>query len=254
MARLTELSSQLHQNMCIAPNAASDYASKQHIMQLQATELPHAATCFPVFVSRNSRNGQLSLSALASFVMHKNLFLDKGLWQPVFKPQRLQTHPLYLMQSPSDEKQFTIGFDADSNDIVSGQGSALFSADGKASPALTEITRLLNNELTMTHQSHTFLKKLDELDLLKPVDLQVQYQVGETEVITGLYTINEDNLQTLPIEQLDQLRKSGYLTPIHALLISLLQINMLINKHNASDDLPTITAVKIEASKEQTNQ
>lgn len=254
MARLTELSNQHHKTMCIAPKAAVRYAAKQHVMNLQASELAHASTCFPVFVSRNTRNGQLSLSALASFVSNRNLFLHNDLWQPVFKPSSLLTYPLYLMQSPTNEQSFTIGFDADSGDITEESGTALFSDDGKATAELMEITKLLNAELTNTQQSMAFLKAMDELDLLKSVDLQVQYQIGQTEVIRGLYTIDEERFQTLSIEQLDQLRKMGYLMPIHALLISLLQVNMLINKHNATEDLPSISAVKIEVSKDLTNQ
>lgn len=254
MARLTELSNQQHKDLCIVPNAAVNYAAKQHVMNLQASELAHAATCFPVFISRNSRNGQLSLSALASFVTGRNLFLQNASWQPVFKPSSLLTYPLYLMQSPKTEQSFTIGFDAESEDLADGNGTPLFTEDGKATAELMEMTKLLNNELTSMQQSMAFLKTLDELNLLKSVDLQVQYQVGQTEVIRGLYTINEERLQTLDVEQLDSLRKAGYLMPIHALLISLLQINMLINKHNATDDLPSISTVKIEVSKELTNQ
>lgn len=254
MARLTELSNQHHQKMCIAPKAAVRNAAKQHVMNLQASEIANAATCFPVFLSRNTRNGQLSISALASFVANRNLFLQNDVWQPVFKPSSLLTYPLYLMQSPTDQQNFTIGFDAESDAIKEGEGTALFSADGKATPELMEISKLLNTELTMTQQSMAFLKTMDDLSLLKSVDLQVQYQVGQTEVIRGLYTIDEERFQTLSIEQLEQLRKMGYLMPIHALLISLLQVNMLINKHNTTEDLPTISAVKIEVSKELTNQ
>jgi hypothetical protein len=250
MARLTELSSKTHKSLNIVNNAAVRFAAKQHVMALQATEIPQAATCFPVFISRNSTNGQLSISALTSFIPNRNVYVRNDIWEPVFKPSRIQTHPLYLMQSPEDEKRFTIGFDTESGEVSSEAGTPLFTEEGKASESLMEITRLLHNELKLIGQSFTFLKTIEELQLLKAVDMPVQFESGQVDVIQGFYTIDEDRLQTLSTEQFETLRKSGYLMPIHALLISMLQVNALINRHNTLSDVPKINGVKIETRKD----
>ncbi len=253
MPTLTELKSAAHSNLKIAPNATTDITSRQHMLSVQAAELANAATCFPVLISRNSQNGRLSISALTSFTAGQNLFVSETGWEPVFQPISVQTLPLYLMQLPSDPNQFTVGFDAQSGHLSEQSGTALFDAEGKATATLTEKSKLLETELNHYRQTFAFLNALEEHGLLKPIDIQVQFQDGHTNVIQGLYTINEDSLQTMDISALDGLRSQGYLMPIHALLMSLYQVNVLVNRHNARQPELPIKAVKIEVSKNLTN-
>ena len=253
MATLTELKSADHPNLHIAPNAMIDIASKQHMLNVQAIELANAATCFPVFISRNTTNGRLGISALTSLHAGENLFIRNQQWEPVFQPLSVRSLPLYLMQKAEDPTQFTVGFDAQSEHFSTTEGTPLFSEDGQATETLKDKSKVLETELMQYRQSFAFLKAMEELDLLKQVDLQVQFQSGHVNVVQGLYTINEDRLQTMEAEQFEKLRTSGYLMPIHALLMSLFQVNVLVSRHNAAGDKEPITAVKIEVSKNLTS-
>lgn len=253
MATLTELTSAQHKDLQIMPSAVMQQISKQHMLNVHATEVANAATCFPVFISRNTTNGRLSISALTNVVAGHNLFVSNGQWDPVFQPNGLQTLPLYLMQKPDDPNQFTVGFDSSSDCFGTSGGEPLFNDEGKATNVLMEKSKLLENELTLVRQTHAFLRVLEQHNLLKSVDLQVQYDNDRVNIIQGLYTINEDQLQTMNTEQFDELRKAGYLMPIHALLMSLYQVNVLVNRFNAQSLTEKITAVKIEVSKNLTN-
>lgn len=252
MAKLTELSINAHKNLKVTNDAMMSHASRQHVCNLQAQEIANAATCFPVFITRNSINGQLAVSAMMSFATQENLFVQDNSWHSVFQPTNFRTYPLYLMQSPENEKHFTIGFDQDSGHLSEEHGLALFTGDGKATPMLSEKTKLLEGELEQMRLTYAFTKMIDSLDLMKSVDLQVHYQSGEVGVIKGLQTIDEDKLQTISTDDLDKLRKAGYLAPIYAMLMSLFQINVLINKHNNLTTHTNIDTVKIEVSKDTT--
>ena len=250
MNKLVELSSTKHKNYKIAPDATARLASKQHIMNLRAHEIANAATCFPVFATRNTHDGGMAFSAMTSFEVGTNLFVDSNKWQPVFMPLSLQTHPVYLMQSPRDEKSYTFGILEDSDDFSSSEGIALFDEQGKPSDKLNQINSSLQASVQQDVQTHQFAKDLDQLKLFKALDLNVQYNDGQLQKIQGLQTIDEERLQNLATEELESLHQKGYMTPIHAILISLFQVNVLINKNNARNPNQGIVQVKMEVSKE----
>ena len=89
------------------------------------------------------------------------------------------------------------------------------------------------------------------MGLLKSIDLVVQYQDGTNQSITGLITIDEDKINTLSAEQLHGLNQQGYLVQIHALLISIYQLNSIIQKQNSRIDLPKVAQLKIEVAKDR---
>lgn len=253
MATLTELSIKDHQGLKIAPNAHIQFAAKQHVLNISAAEIANAATCFPIFVSRNNTTGSWVFSAMTSFELGQNLYVQDQHWTPIFNPMSMRTYPLFLMPSEKKEKTFTVGFNEESDALSTTDGTDLFQQDGKATEHLADVTQMLNDELNKLKQSYEFGNVIEKLGLLKEVDLKVQYQDGTTNVIKGLHTINEDVLQAMDGEKLMQLNKVGYLTPIHALLVSLFQLNVLVNKNNALDYKPKVTAVKMEVSKEATH-
>jgi len=59
-------------------------------------------------------------------------------------------------------------------------------------------------------------------------------------------------MQLLSAEQLAHLNTKGYLAPIHAILLSILQLNSIVKKNNANDELKNIGQVKLETSKQST--
>ena len=65
-----------------------------------------------------------------------------------------------------------------------------------------------------------------------------------------MHTIDEDKFQSLSIEDLDKLRKEGYLMPIHAMLVSIMQVNKLINLSNEVVERAQIVEVKMEVAKD----
>lgn len=258
MRTLTELSSKLHRDLKIDENEVDAYLSRQHTLAIEASEIVHAATYYPVFITRNNQNGGWAFSAITSVLPEQNVYMQGENTLASFSPSSIKTFPLYLMQKPDNEKQFTIGFDETSHAISQRGQQALFAEDGSATQALMERTQLLNQSLQLVKQSFDFSQLLDELSLIKAINLNVSFQSGETNKINGLHTIDEDAFALLSGEQLSHLQKQGYLMPIHALLMSLLQLNQLIQRHNdyTNQQLKTetspgiITNVKIEVNKD----
>jgi SapC len=252
MTELKELNNNEHSNLKVSKGCILTYASQSHILSLRATEVGHAATSLPVFMTKNQHTGNWNISAVTSVQPGNNLFVENDQWTATYQPTCMQTYPFYLMNSPKKENSYTVGIDINSTDFSVEEGQPLFEADGKATAYLSKVTSLLEADIKNDIQTHQFLEVIDKIGLIKPIDLLIQYRDGTANTIQGLHTINEEVLHALTAEQLLELNSKGYFTPIHAMLISLLQINLLVKKNNADSSLNDIQQVKIETSKNQT--
>ncbi len=247
---LTELSSVTHADLKMDPTGALKVAATQHMINLKVSEVGMAVSSFPVFISRASDTADWTISAINSYELGDNLFVQNDAWIGTHMPVGMQTYPFFLMRSPKDEKNFTIGIDEQSNVFSKEEGEALFE-DGKASVRLSQATAQL--ELEIKHDVHTyqFGKKIEELGLIRPIDLQVHYNKGLVNTLKGLNTIDEQALHDLDAEKLGELRKDGYLLPLYAMLTSIYQFNNLIKLHNLKFPENTIAQVKLEVPKQE---
>ncbi|MFT6776841.1 MAG: hypothetical protein ACJAV1_000753 [Paraglaciecola sp.] len=251
MTKLVELSSTLHAQLKVLPDCETAFAETQQIMRLRVSETSKAATNFPVFFTRNSHDGNWVLSALTSFESNQCLFVKQGKWLATYQPTVLQTYPLFLMQSPKNIESYTIGVFEQSSAFSEHSGEDLFDDKGKASLYLSRIKTLLEADIKNDIQTYQFGKKLEQLGLLKAIDLLVHHEDGSVQTLSGLNTIDEDKLQALSAEQLHELNQQGYLVQIHAMLISIYQLNLLIRKHNEIQDSNKIAQLKVEIAKER---
>ncbi len=246
---LVELSSKAHKDLKIKTNAVIKHIAKQHLINLRATELGQAATCYPVFATKNSHNGFWTFSAMTSFVPNENLFVTDDKFDAIYSPTSINTFPFYLMKAPSEKNAYTIGILEDAGDFSKTSGESLFDENGQPTEGTKRKAQLLDADVQKDIQTAQFSKRLEDLGLFKALDMTVQLLDGDSNKIRGLHTIDEDRLQTLSSEELDSIHKQGYLTPIHAMLISLLQVNRLISLNNKNIDRAQIIEVKMEVAK-----
>jgi hypothetical protein len=252
MTKLVELNSKKHRELRVRPNCKIELASTQQIMKLRVTETSKAVTSFPVFFSRDQRTGGWVLSALTSLENGSNLFIKQHQWDSSFQPSSMQTYPLFLMQSEQQDNSFTLGVMEQSDAFSKELGEPLFDNNGRSSLYLSHMQKLLEADIKNDIETIKFSQKLVELDLLKSISLSIQYQDDSVQNLNGLHSINEDKLNALTAQQLDELNKLGYLIPIHAMLISIYQLNKLVRKHNGLQSLNPIKQLKIEVARDRT--
>lgn len=249
MTELIEVNSNTHSTLKVNKNSAIEYASKLHIMNLRVDEVGKAVSSFPVFLTRGNVNGQWGLSVLTSFEAGCNVFVENEAWQSVYQPSCMQSFPFYLMRSPSNENSYAVGIDETNPVFSSESGDSLFDDENNATPFLHHKTKLLEAELKSDMQSFEFTQYIQSLGLVKSIDLVVHYEDGASQTLKGLNTVDEDKLQALSSEQLMELNKRGYLSPIHAMLVSIYQLNSLIVKNNKFENLRKIKSIKLEVTK-----
>lgn len=251
MKKIVELSSTDHKDLKLDAQAAIQIAAKQQTLNIRISEVAQCAANFPVFFMSNVATGNWALSGLTSFVPNSNLFLSEEKWLATYLPIMVQTYPFFLVNSSTEEKGFTIGIDEDSEALSKEHGEPIFSGENKASMHLSQVTSMLEADIKNTVHTAQFIELIEKLELMKAVDMIVYFNDGTAQNMTGLHTIDEDKLQLLSAQTLEELNKKGYLVQIHAMLISLYQINSLIQKNNAVDGLDKIRQVKFETTKDK---
>lgn len=251
MIELVELSNTKHKTLKVVKDSGVEFAAKQQILGLRANEITRAATNFPVFFIKNPRDGSLSVSTLTSFAQGDNLFVSEGVWLATFQPSLLQSYPFYLMQSPRDERSYTIGIDPSNPAFSVDSGDPLFDSTGRPTDRLNRVKGLLETDIQNDIATRDFVAEVENLDLVKQIDLQVHFQKGAKQTIAGVYTIDEDKLNQLGAEQLLALNSQGYLQQIHGMIMSIYQLNALLRKHNDSDSETKLSQVKIEVARDQ---
>lgn len=249
MTELTELTAAKHSALRVVPKRVLDVIKTRHLINIRVNEVGQATSCFPCFVTRANNSSSWALSAVSGLELGKNLFLKEEQWNAIYQPSSMQTYPFHLMKSPKDETKFAIGFDPQSNALSENEGEPLFEDGKKASLYLSRISALLEANINNDIQTFEFTKKLSELGLIKSINVLVEHDDGTVNTVKGLHTIDEDKLQSLSAEDFEGLRSKGYLAPIYALLISVFQLNSLLQKHNAATQGPSITQIRLEVAK-----
>ncbi|MEO0576562.1 MAG: SapC family protein [Pseudomonadota bacterium] len=251
MAQLIPLNTETHRNLKVSKDCATRFASTQHILNVRAAEVGFAVANMPVFINRNTANGHYLLSAVTSFEQGSSLFVnDKG-WEGTWVPTMLQTYPIFLMNAPETEQGYAVGISDDGKDFSEAEGEPLFNDDGTNSGYLTRVSSLLRDDIGRDIQTREFLKKLESLDLYKAVDISVGYADESVQTITGLHTIDEDKMKDLDGDTLAEMNEKGYLLVAYALLVSLNQMNSLVQRHNMQNGKTPIKQVKLEVAQQR---
>ena len=249
MPKFTKLSNIDHKSLKVSENCAIKLASTQHIISIKITEVARAVSNFPVFMSKAPGTDGWEISAVAGLEIASNLFVKDQQWDASYLPTTMQTYPFYLTQSEEEGSGFTVVINETSEDFSDQDGAALFDESGQASIFLNRLIGLLEADIKNELHTLKFVEKLAEIGLIKAVDILVHYESGSISAVSGLHTIDEDKLKSISDEEFAELRQRGYLAPIYAMLISIYQLNSLLQRHNAVDGSKRIVQVNVENSK-----
>lgn len=251
MRNLTELTQTAHAKLKVKHQAALENAASMHVLNLRVSEVAKTAASLPIFISKHNHDGSRAMSALTSIVPGTNTFVSQGNWQALYQPISVRTYPFYLMKSPKDETSYTIGIFEDSDAFSESMGQELFDESGRASLYLAEQSKLVESSIKEDILTHEFLNEIDAIGLIKSVDLVVQYASGESQVLKGLCTLDEDKIQALEGEQLQKYHQNGYLAAMQGMLSSLFQLNNLVQHNNRVEGMDSIQQIRLETARDR---
>lgn len=229
-SNLAILNGKDHVNVKLSPNKDFAHIADHHMTQILAHEMAHAAQELPVVFIQAEDNESFYCVALLGLKEGENLLVNKeNRWQAGFIPAGYTHHPLSLAPHPTDDSQYSITIDMDSDTVSETEGSALYNEDGSETEELLERRKALEIYYRSSLVTKDFNTIIKDLGLLEP--LRISFAVGEDKRdVTGVFAIDEKKLNALSDEQFLDLRKKGCLAPIYAHLVSLKQLQRLINR------------------------
>ena len=224
--RLVELSRSEHGGLRISSDLAEASASTQHLIPLVATEFRKAATQYPIVFAKHPETGRFNSYVLNGLGLNENLFWTGTELDVTYVPLNVRRQPFYV----GTENALCI--DLDSPCVEASGTKALVETDGSDSAYLKEILTILGDLMAGREVTEQFITALLSLDLLAPILLDIRLDDGTPLRLEGLYGIDEERLRQLEERDFLQLRKSGHLDLIYAVIMANGQIFRLIRLKN----------------------
>jgi SapC len=232
--RLVELSRSEHGGLRISSDLAEASASTQHLIPLVATEFRKAATQYPIVFAKHPETGRFNSYVLNGLGLNENLFWTGTELDVTYVPLNVRRQPFYVGTDEACEgsAKNVLCIDLDSPCVDAAGTKALVEADGGDSAYLKEILSILRDLMTGREATEAFIANLLSLDLLAPVLLDIRLDDGTPLRLEGLYGLDEERFRQLEESDILQLRKSGHLDLIYAVMMASGQIFRLIRLKN----------------------
>jgi hypothetical protein len=199
-------------------------AAKLNSMFVAAVEFGDACREYPVVFVRagNDAEGKVQLAPVAVFGLTEgeNLFiLPDGRWRAHYLPAMIRQYPFAMGRV--DEKTYAICVDTAWSGVSESEGTRLFGDDGEPS----ELTQLVQKQLEQieieVQRTRMVGERLMALDLMREMRFDATLPDGQTVVVQGFLTVDEDKLKAVSDADMLDLQRTGILALVHAHLISL---------------------------------
>lgn len=230
---VTLLEKKRHKDWWVEPLGDLSYAAATNSIFLLAGEFVKAAKEYPIIFAKDGES--VFCAALVGLRDSENLFVQtegahKGKWDGAYVPAYVRRYP-FIPASRSDRGELTVcidesfaGFNQD------GRGDRLFEEDGRPGVILEKSISFLQNYQSQHQRTLEFCEVVKNLDLLEPMNAEVEMKSGDKFSLSGFFTVDRKKLVGLTDKQLVPLFKKGDLELIHAHLLSLDNFGKLMAK------------------------
>jgi hypothetical protein len=198
----------------------------------QALVVPHEfeqlQRDYPILF-RTDSDGGFQAVAILGLDRGENLFLREGEWITRYVPATLRRGPLFLAVADVEQAgEPGIVIDLDDARVGDSEGERLFLPHGGAGPFLQQAAEALRTVHEGLQASRVMFELFAELDLIAPIEINVDLGNGTHYRLPDLFTVAAEQLSSLPGSSLERLNRAGLLAAaIHA-RSSLANINRLI--------------------------
>jgi hypothetical protein len=239
VTQIATLNTEAHRSLRVdgRPSAAWD---NQRFAQVVVGEFAHLLVHYPILFSKDGATGRLYCGALLGYDEGENLFLEE--WRA-----GRRYRPLILQRAPFLPCGKFLAIDLD-HPRVGVEGESLFTNDGRPTPYLESVRQAIKYLHSGMQATEVFIKRLLELRLIEPIDLEVELDDGSRRDGVGLYTIDVGALAALADATVVELHRRGYLRLIDFMIASLKQLPLLTSRKNARLLRGTETLARMQPS------
>jgi SapC len=225
MTQIVLLSKETHRSLKVDGRASAAYGDDRHFVQVTVNEFPLLVVHYPLFFSKDPNTGGFYCGVMLGFKEGENLFLRE--WQ-----DREFYRPLILQRGPFHAHGPELAIDLDHPRVGAEGAKPLFTDYGEPTRYLQSIIWAFQDLKPGIETTNFFVARLLELQLIEPVDIDVEFEDGSAHKCVGLYAVNQEALSRLPDIVVLELFRRGYLRLIHLMIASLKQFPVLARKKN----------------------
>ncbi|MEW9797208.1 SapC family protein [Alteromonas sp. CYL-A6] len=225
------LDKEKHKDLKIAVQNSFKYAGGTHLAAASIREFAQLGSCMPIVFIQDPKAERYHVVAMLGMEANQNMYIEGDKWKAPHVPMNILRYPFDVR--PDGDK---LGVFIDENcDMFGDEGERLFTESGEPSEFLQNRQNLLGELANSEMVTKRFVEKVVELDLLDPIQIRLTYVDGSARNVTGMFSINERKLLELSDEVVLELHKNGFLGAMYALMLSLGQLNRLVELSNSTD-------------------
>lgn len=234
MAKHVLLNNITHKDLKIVPGHSAAFGDNVGSTLTFPTEFGDVHREYAILFQKNPETGKFQSVVLLGLKSDENLFLTASAgWQANYIPAVIERGPFLIgfqdqSRDGGDERAPVIHVDMESPRVSQTEGNDVFLDHGGLSPYLENISRVLNRIYDGMQISDAMFNAFTELDLIEPVNLEIELNEREKYRLQGNYTIHREKLANLAGEDLERLNRSGFLRCAFLAVESLGNIQRLI--------------------------
>ena len=223
------VTNQRHRDWSIKKGADCTFAKHVNAVPLTAVEFGAASAEYAIVFTGTA--GAYMPTVILGMRDRQNLYLNEdGSWRAKYLPAFIRRYP-FVFASSDDGTRFTLCLDeAFSGCNQAGLGERLFDAEGTRTQYLEGVLNFLQQYQGQFQLTQAFCKKLHELDLLEPMQAQINLPTGEKVALTGFMAVNRDRMKKLSGEKLAELVQTNELELIYIHLHSIRNVSVMADR------------------------
>ena len=222
------LNREAHKAKKISPSNSYAFASKANSLYLAGVEFIEACKEYPIVFTQVGQ-GKIVPVAMMGLREGENLYVDKdGKWSAGYVPAFVRRYPFVLAEL--EGQQMGVCIDEGYSGLNEKDGEALFDSKGNNTPFLQNALDFLNRYQVEYLRTDRFCQRLKDMGLLMEMNAKADLFDGTSFMVNGLMVVDERKLLQLTDAQALELYRSGELSWIYAHLVSLSNLNRLVDK------------------------
>lgn len=245
------LNREAHKAKKIAPSGSFAFAGKANSLYMAGVEFIEACKEYPIVFTQVGQ-GKIVPVAMLGLREGENLFVGaNGKWSAGYVPAFVRRYPFVLAEL--EGQQMGVCIDEGYAGLNEKEGEALFDSKGNNTPFLQNALDFLNRYQVEYMRTERFCQRLKDLGLLMEMNAKADLFDGTSFMVNGLMVVDERKLLQLTDAQALEVFRSGELSWIYAHLVSLSNLNRLVDKladsKRATGTVAAPAASTVEASK-----
>jgi hypothetical protein len=214
------LSAARHHDCAVEIGKGYGFSSKINSVPLMAVEFPHAASEYAIVFA--GKADDFMPAVILGVRDNENLYLSKDAnWDAKYIPAFVRRYPFVFSYNEDKTRMVLCVDEAYSGFNREGRGEKLFGDDNKPTPYVENVLKFLQEYQDQFNRTRAFCAKVRELDLLEPMQAQVEMKSGEKLSLSGFMAVNRAKLKALAGDKLAELAKTDELELLYLHLQSM---------------------------------